>query len=326
MKVHFVYAYTPYDENTQAPQSITKNLFHYMVRQGVEVVYDQWDAIKTPEGDPETIFVGHPHYDENTIVQSAFRKDVVFKKKCTIHPLHHGRPEDNLPFDYLAQRADRIFSICGPYWYDTIDKSPFAHWKPKITRLDMAVDTNHFHHHKTHFNPPGKRSLVYIGSSMPQKNLGLMVQIMRKLPKVTLHWYGGSGDHPLAKEKNVKVVGWGRIDHALAAKISAESDIFINTSVSDANPTTALETAAFGLVPIMTPQSGYWPMERATQPQLLVHGLPLDDVNQCVHNIKELLNTPSNRMLDISMANRKLIETYYTWDRFCKTFWDALIS
>lgn len=325
MKVHFVYAYTPFDESIQAPHTITKHLYHYMLPRA-EVIYDEWGTIKTPEGGEDTIFVGHPHYDVNTIVQSAFRNDVKFRKRCTIHPLHHGRPEDNLPFDELSRKADQIFSICGPYWYDTIDRSPFAHWKPKIVRLDMAVDVAHYPFVKHSFNPPGKRSLLYIGSCMPQKNLELMRQIMRKLPKVTLHWFGGSGDHPLAKEPNVRVTGWSRLDHAFATEAAKHCDIFINTSISDANPTTLLESAAWGFVPMATPQSGYWPIGKSTQPQLLTHELFLHDVNKCVDSIQRMLHAPENELRDISIANRRLVETYYTWDRFCTTFWNALIA
>lgn len=321
MRIHLVYAFSPDDPAIQAPQSITHYLY-YFLKQRAEVLYYDWSSPHVPGPDPGAIFIGHPHYDPNTIVQRVFRENVPFKAKCTIHPLHHGRPEDNLPFDGLARQADKIFSIMGPYWYDTLEQSPFAHWKPKIVRLDMAVDSTIFPYVKTQFNLVGHRRLVYMGSTMPQKNVGYLRQIMLALPTVQLHWYGGSSDHPLARLPNVKTFGWMRLDQNVAKQIAANCDIFISTSISDANPTTILESAAWGLIPIATKESGYWP--NAGPDQLRVAEIKLNDLNQSINNIKELLLAPSEQLMDRSLINRRLIESYYNWDRFCNVVWHEL--
>lgn len=316
MKIHFVYAGSPDDSRIQSPHSITRNLY-YFFKNKADVKYYTWDSHDDVDVEPDDIFIGHPHYDTNTTVQRFFASGKKCRLRCTIHPLHTVRVQDNMPFDHLTKEADRVFSICGPYWYDTIEHTPFAHWKPKITRVDMAVDSNIYPYLKTNFNQIGHRKLVYIGSSMPQKNLGFMYEVMKRLPTVQLHWYGGDGETPLARLPNVKTVGWVVLDKELAQKIVKECDIFINTSISDANPTTLLESTAWGLIPACTPQSGYYNDEMFTS-------LTLSDIEKTVQIITDLLHTPSEQLIERSLKSRKKIETHYTWNNFCNTIWNEL--
>jgi glycosyltransferase involved in cell wall biosynthesis len=236
---------------------------------------------------------------------------------ATIHPLHTADPQHNMPFDEISTKADKIFSICGPYWYDTIDNTPFRHWKPKITRLDMAVDGNHFPYLRTRFNEPGKRKLVYIGSNMPMKNVGYLYNIMQLMPDVRLHWYGGDGGHPLAKLPNVDVTGWVRLTPDMAAQIVNECDIFVNVSNSDANPTTLLEAMAWGIITACTKESGYWKDPLFTE-------LYLNDPAMTVQAIRGLLEAPGEELMQRAAAGRAAIETKYTWDLFCRTIWNEL--
>jgi glycosyltransferase involved in cell wall biosynthesis len=222
----------------------------------------------------------------------------------------------------MAKEADKIFSICGPYWYDTVESTPFAHWKPKMVRLDMAVDTNHFPFLRQEagpmaFNPPGYRNLVFIGSAMPQKNLGYMTDLMARMPDVKLHWYGGSGDHPLAKLPNVSVIGWVTLDEAMAKGIIQNYDIMINTSISDANPTTLLEARAWGLITACTKESGYYNDPFFTE-------LYLDDMDRTISVIRELLNAPTNDFYRRAVASRAEVESKYNWLNFCETVWSNL--
>lgn len=316
MKIHFVYAGSPEDPRIQSPYSITRNLYYYF-KERAEVQYYTWDSRSEVNVASDDIFIGHPHYDTNTTVQRFFASGQKCRVRCTIHPLHTVRVQDNIPFDHISKQADGIFSICGPYWYDTIEQTAFAHWKPKITRVDMAVDSKIYPYLKNNFNEIGHRRLVYIGSSMPQKNLSFMCEVMKKLPTVQLHWYGGDGETPLARLPNVKTVGWVVLDRILAQKIVNECDIFINTSISDANPTTLLESTAWGLIPACTPQSGYYNDPMFTS-------LTLDSVDKTVQIITDLLHVPSEQLIQRSIASRKKIEEHYTWENFCSTIWNEL--
>jgi len=323
MSLHFVYAFSPHDQQLQSPFSITRNLYNYL-SQRTDLVYHMWDECKLLNLGPNDVLLGHPHYEHNTVMQQVFRRNVRCKARCLIHPFHHRRVEDNFPFDFMAREADKIFSICGPYWYDTIESTPFAHWKPKMVRLDMAVDTSHFPFLRQEtgplaFNPPGHRKLVYIGSTMPQKNLGYMVELMSRMPDVKLHWYGGSGDHPLARLPNVSVVGWVTLDRNIATHIVENYDIMINTSISDANPTTLLETRAWGLITACTKESGYYKDPYFTE-------LYLDDISGTIDNIRQLLLAPSHILYGRAIASRAEIESRYSWSRFCETVWSNLAA
>jgi glycosyltransferase involved in cell wall biosynthesis len=320
MTVHFVYAFDPDSGQIQSPYCITKNLYYYL-KQRTDVAYYLWDSQKSIPAKPDDIILGHPHYDKRTVMHKVF-KGTKCRVRCTIHPFHHKRTGDNMPFDYMARQADKIFSICGPYWYDTIGNTPFAHWKPKMVRLDMAVDCKHFPYLRAKsgefaFNPPGRRRLTYVGSSMPQKNLQYMVALMQRMRDVELHWYGGSGDHALAKLPNVRTVGWVTLNRKTAEKIVKNCDIFINTSISDANPTTLLEARAWGLTTACTKQSGYYNDPFFTE-------LYLDDLNRTESVIRKLLAEPTETLLARAEQSRTEIEKRYTWDRFCSSIWSEL--
>lgn len=317
MRVHFVYAFQPSNGALQSPYCITRNLYNYLVKR-TEVVYNTWDSRSVPEFLPNDILIGHPHYDTNTFMQQVFRKNLQCKARCTIHPLHTARVNDNMPFDFMSKKADKIFSICGPYWYDTIENTPFAHWKPKIVRLDMAVDGKQFPFLRKKFNDRGKRRLVYIGSAMPQKNLGYMRDLMQQLPDVELDWYGGDSNHPLAKLPNVRAFGWLTLDKNVAQKIVDECDIMINTSMSDANPTTLLETRAWGMITACTPQSGYYNDPFFTE-------LSLGDLKTSRQAIRHLIHdVESDDLMDRAIKSRQEIESKYTWENFCETVWQGL--
>ncbi len=236
----------------------------------------------------------------------------------SIHPLHTVRVDDNMPFDHITAAADGVFSICGPYWYDTIESTPFAHWKPKITRLDIPADGNAWPHRKTSFNPPGKRGVVYVGSSMPHKNLGLMTEVAARMPRVRFDWYGGSGDHPLARLANVHVEGWQHFSHEKVADICGRNDIFLNVSYSDANPTTLTEFGlASGLIPLVTHGSGYWGDD---------HFVNVPDNHKGIEAVlNEWLHKPSEELAARSLANRRFCEEQFNWKVFCDRIFEKIL-
>jgi hypothetical protein len=313
-RLHFVYAGTPDMGRIDGSIAITKHLHAALIKK-YNVIYHCWDACGDIDLQPDDIFLGHPNYPPDTITQRVFASKKPCRAKCLIHPLHTQRVQDNMPFDHMAREADLIFSICGPYWYDTIDQTPFAHWKPKIIRLDMAVNGDIFPKLKCNFNQ--NRKLVYIGSATEHKNLGYMVEILRKMPDVPFTWYGGFLEHPLSRLPNVRTVGWQYLTGAVAQEICDNSDIFINVSCSDANPTTLLEASAWGLIAGCTPQSGYY-----NDPKFFE--LRLDNVNFCVQQIRKHLAMPESDLLSWADRNRNDVLINYNWDVFTSKVMSAL--
>jgi glycosyltransferase involved in cell wall biosynthesis len=314
----FIYAGAPSDQRNCSPYTITRHLYDFFVAQGVEVIYKHWDSQEDFTIGVDDVLLAHPHYGETTITQKIFRQNQPCHAKFTIHPLHTRRPQDNLPFDFMARQADGIFAICGPFWFETLEDTPFVHWRPKITRLDMAVDPQLWPHRKASFRGPGQRGIVYVGSSMPQKNLSMLTHIAKKLPNVRFQWYGGSSDHALARLRNVHVEGWQEFTADKVAQICAQNDLFINTSVSDAGPTTLLEFGlASGLIPLCTYESGYW-----NDPCFI--NIPLGDIPTSVRVVKEWLHKPTEELQRRSQANRDELIRRYTWPIFCDTVWQRL--
>lgn len=305
-RLHFVYAGDPNTERVDGSVAITKNLYYALIKH-YDVIYHQWDACHDIDLRPDDIFLGHPNYPTNTITQKVFAQNKPCRARCLIHPLHTRRVMDNFPFDGMARAADMIFSICGPFWYDTLPGTPFAHWQPKIVRLDMAVNADVFPRLKTSFNNP--RRLVYVGSATEHKNLGYLTEIMKAMPDVQLSWYGGFLEHPLARLPNVRTVGWQMLVGQAAKEICDNHDIFINVSMSDANPTTLLEASAWGLIAGCTPESGYYNDKKFFE-------LRLDDIQFCKNQIRGILGMQDAELLAWADRNREDVIKNYNWNVF----------
>lgn len=316
MTIHFVYAGDPNGDRECSPYTITQNLYRFL-KSKAEVKYYDWTASGPIDVGPDDVFIGHPNYPPETVTQWVF-KNVKCKAKFLIHPLHHGDPQYNMPFSWMVDEADAVFSIMGPYWYDTIKTSAFASWHPKIIRLDMAVNADAYPYTKTTFNPPGRRNYVYVGSNMPMKNTNYLAKIMRAMPNKKLYWYGGDGGAELAKLPNVQTVGWVDV-RAHREEICNAADIFVNVSYSDANPTTLLETTAWGLIPACTKESGYYDDPMFTE-------LYLDDFNGTLRALDRLQNAPVDELISRSLNSRSIIEDHYNWKTFCTKVWDGICA
>lgn len=309
--IHLVYAGDPGPNHLHSPYNITHHLYHHFKDRGYTVHYYDW----CHTGDlnpvaPNDLILGHPNYPANTPIQRLFTETST-PHKYLIFPIHHAIPEINQPFTTLVHAAKKVFGIMGPYWYDTLEQSALASWKPKITRLDMAIDT------KTHpwvrhgFNPKGQRTFAYIGCDRPEKGTHNLYEIFRKVP-YTLHVYGNFSDCPLLTLPNVKYHGFIETSPAFAHGLCRLTDVFLNTSISDANPTTLLEAAAWGLVVACSKQSGYWPGAP-------FWGLNLDDTPGIINLLQYVQTCDEQVLLDQAHHQRICIEDRYTWERFLNT-------
>lgn len=318
--IHFVYAGSPQNNLSYAPYTITQNLYKFLASKD-QVKYYDWCESNYHQVGPNDIIIGHPNYGHNTIIQRMFR-ECSCKAKCLIHPLHHGLPEHNLPFDNLAKQANAIFSIMGEYWYDTLEQSPFAHWKPKITRVDMAIDISRFQHFKKSFNPPGQRNLLYIGRESPEKGTHILYEIVRRLPNLQFWWFGAmQAESPFKTLPNAHILGWADFTPQFMTDLSKKTDFFLNTSISDANPTTLLEAAAWGFPTFCTPQSGYY---GDIEHDNLFVGLKIDDIDYNLEVLNRYQYAPESDLIMRSNESRAVVARKYTWNNFCNTIWNRL--
>jgi len=295
-----------------APGSITLNLYRYLRKYLPTALYD-WQEEGEINFKPDDIVLGHPHPNPSTLIQKAVLSNRRCKLKALIFPMHHGIPSINEFTLPLLERADVVFGIMGKYWYDTLDNSQFAPWKHKIIQLDMAIDTVQYPFIKQHFNPPGRRGYIYIGSNRPEKGPKILSETMARLSDFPKGWVGFGPDIP-----NVpRIATYTHLTPSFISMLAKTFDIFVNTSISDANPATILEAMSWGFPVACTPQSGYYNIPSVIK-------ISTTDIMANVRALLELQYAPEEYLVWISRTNRRLVETHCTWERFCTTVWQAL--
>lgn len=313
MNIHFVYAGGINNDSEMSPYSITRNLYKHLKTKYENVYYYDYDyAGDVVNYNKNDIVLAHPNYEENTIGRKLFNLD--FRLKASIHPLHHKMPEFNRPFHDLVDKVDVIFSIMGPYWYDTIGETEFAFWKEKITRLDMCVNGEYYKYQKKKFNSKGNRKFVYVGNNRVEKGIEILYN-MFKNSKYKLDVYG-SVDHKIVNLPNVKYHGRADVNSSFGEIICDKNDFFINTSISDANPTTCTEAAAFGLPVVCTKGSGYWPNEP-------FFNIEEDNYFQVMENLQHM---DESLLFNKSIEQRKWVDECCNWELFCNKITERLYS
>jgi len=296
----------------RAPFSITCHLSRFLSQRIPTLVYD-WGERVCPPVEPDDIVLGHPHSDPATVIQRVFRSEVKCRAKALIFPIHHGIPSISTFVVPLVERAAVVFGIMGQFWHETIGNSHYAVGKEKIVRVDMAVDAEEYPLVKTSFNPPGQRGYLYIGANRPEKGIEVMSRTMSRMQGFPRGWIGRGEEIPGMQRLAEHVDLTPEFVRGLAQRY----DFFVNTSVSDANPTTILEAMAWGFPVACTPESGYHKM-----PTIMT--LSTSDIEGNVRALLELQHAPEERLREIGAANRRLVEEHYTWERFCSTVWAGL--
>lgn len=306
MRIHMVYAGDPHSGPDCAPFTITRRVYTALSALAPVTYYDWCHCGPFDPVGPDDIVIGHPNYPDVTATRQLFKSRA--RAKILIFPLHHGMPEINLPFDDVARQADAILSITGQYWYDTLESSPFAHWKGKMTRLDMAIDMAAFPHVKQSFSPQGQRQFFYIGADRPEKGLSNLERIFAGTGH-QLHLYGHIGDSPLTRMPNVHVHGWTETSPGFARDLATFADCYVHGGVSDANPTTLLESASWGFLAACTPQSGYWPGRP-------FYGLNMGDIDGCRTLLNYVQSASESDLAGNQLGMRAAVARDHTWDIF----------
>ena len=297
-RVHLVYAHRPI---SSAPDVIGHRLAAYLADR-YEVVVHDWDAntrIEPREGD---ILVGHAHPAPWTV----FRRSVGhpgWARRVLLQPYHHGDTIQMAWADPVVRRCDLFLAITGPFWFGTISRSPFAHWKPKMVHVDLAVDRNDFPNVKERFNEPGNRRFLYIGNTHWGKNTEYISTLVKRAG-IRVTWIG-RGSHI----DGVDALGPMDLSTDEARRLVAGHDFLLTVGRADANPTTILEAMAWGLIPVCTPQSGYTEAEG-------VINVPLDDADAASRVLSDLQHRAESELLAHQAKNHHSLHCHYTWDRF----------
>lgn len=176
---------------------------------------------------------------------------------------------DRMPF--LEQQLDAaklVFGICGPIWEEQThaldDGSIQCRVKSKLVRLNMCVNFDAFQIRKQKFNPPGKRKLIHVSNLGSYKGFDLLLNSTAGVTIPSIGTKALNIDRGLRKISifgaNYVINHLGVVDNADDNQIRAlvdEHDFYLHTASMDAQATTTLEFAARGLIPIVTPESGF---------------------------------------------------------------------
>ena len=309
---------------TSTPYSITKNLYTHLSQKMETLLYHLTEPIQI-HFKSNDIFIGTPFFPYkpggNGVTELSISQTRRPKIFALIAPLHCNiiieTSHINKPYldsiNDLIPKADLLFAIMGRYWWDQWEESPYAHWLPKMVRLDLAVDTQDFPRVKTKFNPPGKRRFLFIGRNDPMKGIDFLTKLISESGNFSGGWIGGGPDIPGIP----KVSPPRDLIPEFMQRIAERFDFFITTGVADPNPTTILESMSWGFPVICTPQSGYY---ETTYLRNVYH----DNIPRSLEVLEELQYAKEEDLMAMANESRTVVETEYTWDKFNSTIISSL--
>ncbi len=281
---------------------------------------------------PDDILIGHPTFDHPafgtpTDAGADWVTNNALEPGAPAHPNTYiltpwttrwGEIETRpLPFfrRQLAA-ARRVFGICGSYWADLTmaldDDSVAASVKSKFVHLNMGCAA-HALPRRVAFPSRPRRTFLHISNLDYYKRTDVLFSSVAGTDAKLIVASAGlpPGDcrlHIVGHE--VAFRSLGRISNSndnFNRFVLEECDFYIHTSDGDAQATTILEACARGLVPLVTPQSGF-ACEYALE-------LSLDsEANRAV--IERAMTMPDSEYQMRSLGVRRHIEQHHSWDEF----------
>ena len=311
-RIHLVY---PSGSRISTPDAIGRNLAQRLRKQyNYEVVQHNWSDTTVIQPDTGDVLLGHPHPFPKTCFRLSSQQPG-WRRVLALAPYNHGDGVQVAFYQTFIARCDLYLAITGNYWFNTVDHSIFAHWKPKMRHIDLAVDRADFPVLKTTFNPPGKRRFVYIGHSGWTKNPEFLERIAKRMPDVHFSWIGTVRRRQIA---GFEPLGYQDFSNDSVKQRLSTFDFMITASKSDANPTTILESMAWGLIPVCTPQSGYVGYPGIPNISL--------DTEKAVETLHQLQQMPEAALREMQVMNWEALDAHFNWDRFAKQVVEATES
>lgn len=306
------------------PATVAKYLYRALSKIISTNLYDLTERVQC-NFNSDDIFIGHPYFPHTTdgygVTELAAMEKTRPRKFALITPLHcditiggnHINKDFLSDVENLLPKTDVLFGIMGEYWWDQWDSSPLAHWKPKMVRLDMAVDVRDFPRIKNRFNKPGKRGFLYIGFNEHRKGTDFLSKLMSQIGDCPNGWIGAGYEIP-----NVTRISNDRpLTPEFMAELANEYDFFISPSRVDPNPTTILQSMAWGFPVICTPQSGYY--ETAYRRNIFI-----DDIQKSLSVLKDLQYADESELIKMADEAREVVITDYNWNKFTSTIINKL--
>jgi hypothetical protein len=301
----------------QSPSENTRNMYIALSNSLPTLLYHLTEMVDC-KLEPEDIFIGHPYFpytkDRLGVTEIAMRSRIRPKIRALIAPLHcdtnlqsnHINRDFLEAVDALMPYADVLFAIMGEYWWKEWDRSPYRHWKSKMIRLDMAVDSRKYPRVKRTFNPPGKRGYFFIGNSDdPRKGCDFLSVLMGNLSPYPRGWIGSGPEIP----NTTRISSHRALTPKFMSEVAETYDFFISAARADPNPTTILECMAWGFPVFCTPQSGYFENS-------YLKNIYIDDAERSISILNEFQFASETDLLRMAATARNDLESQYNWNVF----------
>jgi glycosyltransferase involved in cell wall biosynthesis len=308
-RVHLVY---PHGDSISTPDAIGRELGRRLAAR-YEVIFHDWSDLGAIQPEPGDVLLGHPHPHPDSVFRRSLREKG-WRRRLMMAPFHHGDLRQIAFEDGIVPQCDQFLAITGSYWFRTIGDSRCSHWRPKVVPLEHAVDRRDFPPLKTSLAESGKRRVVYIGHSGRGKGAPYLSEIAALVPEAEFAWMGRGRPIP-------GVTALGQIDFSSQAgkDLVSKFDFLLTVGNADSNPTTILESMAWGLIPICTPTCGYEGVAGITN-------VPNGDPESAAAIVRRLLFADESDLLAMQSANWRRVDEYYNWDRFAADVTKAIES
>jgi len=178
---------------------------------------------------------------------------------------------DHMPFmKTQLHAASKIFALCGKIWIErtlaSTESTPQVQVKDKLVHCNMGLAAHNFRWHKTKFNEIGERQILHISNLAPYKGFELTCQSVDGL-ETMLHVatkslpdrkIGLMEFHVDGQAYVFNYIGIINNHYSVFEEwVINDCDFYIHTAYEDAQATTILENCARGLIPLVTPESGF---------------------------------------------------------------------
>ncbi len=295
---------------------------------------------------PDDILLGHPTWDPawqpggaHSRLLDDWVKRNALEAGASSHPNTYllmpwvpiMSPEFHTPFiESQLKAARRIFAICGDIWIrrtqalgrDTLHGAV----KDKLRQVNLGCESRHFPS-KTVFGTGNRRNFLHISNLADYKNIGLLFQSLEGLDATLMiasqamkksGWVTANCKDARGRSKDYRFYSLGRIsngDPEINAFIIENFDFYIHTSTFDAQATVILENCARGLVPLVTPESGFE----------CPHAIYLtQDPKQNREIIRRAMGMSDEEYRERSRAVRGHVLEHHDWNRIYEQIWSVI--
>ena len=297
---------------------------------------------------PDDILLGHPTWDDSNgikdPIQGDFLRNWVKDNSINLNELSHPNtyiltpwvpdfPDDwtkNFTWlEFQLLQSKKIFALCGEIWIDRTfakqDNSVQFKVKEKLVRCNMGIAAHNFSIYKKSFNKIGNRQILHLSNLSPYKgfdvtcksliNVDTLLYVGSQAIKLPIGMTQADLDNETfffsfignISNNDPKVNNW----------IVENCDFYIHTATMDAQATTILENCARGLIPLITPESGF----SSPHAIYLTHD-PVE--NQKI--IEWALNLSEDELLARSKLLREQIFREHNWEHIFGRIWDGIIE